>query len=332
VIIPGGDWPVAATAGQGPRPPADDPDEHRLHPGGSGPLVEERPAPPAAVAADPVGAGQPLVALSEWLRALTARVRTGLATRHSWWRELVAILGGYWLYELTRGAAAGKRSVAFAHGLAIYHFEQRLHIDPEKALNRALSPSHVLSEIASYYYGTLHFILTVVVLAVLWWRRPTEYGELRTVVVLVSLVCLLIFWLAPVAPPRFAVPGMIDTLTQTDAIGARSERGIFSLANLYAAMPSLHVAWASWVALVVTVTSRRRWVRWIAWLYPAFTIWVVLATANHYVLDVVAGVAVLLLSAVATRLYLYGSVHRVLIVPDVSGGMPAHDGQDAGAA
>ncbi len=249
--------------------------------------------------------------------AIVARIRSTLATRHAWWQELIAILGGYWLYSLTRGAAAGKRTVALAHGRWIYHLEQDLHIDPEKALNRALTHSHWLAEIASYYYGSVHFILTALVLALLWWRRPADYGRLRTVLVILSLTCLLIFWLVPVAPPRFAVPGMVDTLTSTDAIGARSEHGIFSLANLYAAMPSLHVAWASWVALVGTVTAPRRWMKWVVWLYPAFTTWVVLATANHYVLDVVAGVAVTFLAAVVTGLFLCRPGNdRVVILPD----------------
>ena len=72
------------------------------------------------------------------------------------------------------------------------------------------------------------------------------------------------------------------------------------LVNLYAAMASLHVAWATWSAVAVITATRSRW-RHLAWLYPAATTVVVLATANHFALDAAAGLAVTALGLLATR-------------------------------
>jgi hypothetical protein len=111
------------------------------------------------------------------------------------------------------------------------------------------------------------------------------------------------FTLLPMAPPRM-LPGFVDTLASTSSVGwwggdASAPRGLGALTNQLAAMPSLHVGWAVWVAWVVVTHSTRRWVRVLAVAYPIGTTLVVVATANHYLLDAVAGAAVV---AVAIRL------------------------------
>src|SRR5262249_56257506 len=95
----------------------------------------------------------------------------------------------------------------------------------------------------------------------------------------------------PAAPPRFSVPGMTDILVTRDILGAAHPHGATSLVNLYAAMPSLHVAWAAWCATAIVTTTGTRW-RHLAWLYPAATILVVLASANHFLLDTAGRLAV----------------------------------------
>jgi len=104
----------------------------------------------------------------------------------------------------------------------------------------------------------------------------------------------------PAAPPRFAVPGMTDILDRDRILGAASPHGPDSLVNLYAAMPSLHVAWAAWCAAAVVAATRGRW-RHLAWLYPAATTLVVIATANHFLADAAAGLAVTALGLLAAR-------------------------------
>jgi hypothetical protein len=83
---------------------------------------------------------------------------------------------------------------------------------------------------------------------------------------------------------------MTDNLVTRDILGAAHPRGATGLVNLYAAMPSLHVAWAAWCAFAVVTASYGRG-RHLAWLYPAATTLVVLASANHFLLDAAGGLA-----------------------------------------
>ena len=158
----------------------------------------------------------------------------------------------------------------------------------------------MLAETAGYYYGLAHFIVTPLVLAWLWLRRPTMFGPLRSALVLATTGANVVFWTWPVAPPRFAVPGMTDVLVRYRILGAGSPHGPDSLVNLYAAMPSLHVAWAAWCAVALVAATRGRW-RHLAWLYPAATTFVVLATANHFLADAAGGLAVTALGLLAAR-------------------------------
>src|SRR5262249_31726209 len=148
----------------------------------------------------------------------------------------------------------------------------------------------VLAEAAGYYYGLLHFAVTPLVLAWLYVRRPTVFGRLRSALVLATVVANVVFWAWPASPPRFSLPGMTDLLVAHDILAAPHPRGAPSLVTLYAAMPSLHVAWAVWCAAATATAARGRW-RHLAWLYPAATTLVVLASANHFLLDAVGGIA-----------------------------------------
>ncbi len=111
----------------------------------------------------------------------------------------------------------------------------------------------------------------------------------------------IVFWTWPVAPPRFAIPGLADVLTAHNVLDSADPHGVTGAANLYAALPSLHVCWATWCAVAVVTATRSRW-RHLAWLYPAATTFVVLASANHFVLDVAGGVAVTVLGLVVSRI------------------------------
>jgi hypothetical protein len=206
--------------------------------------------------------------------------------RLPWWGELLSVGCFYLLYEAVRAVTPSDALAAGRHADDILDAEHWAHIQVE--LTHALSSVHLLATLAAGYYTTLHFIVTPLMLVYLWRRRPGRYAELRSALVLASVVALVVFWTWPVAPPRFAIEGASDTIVKVHLIGSANPHGVVSLINEYAAMPSLHVGWAVWCALAVIYTSRSRW-RYLAWLYPTATSMVVIATANHYVLDVVAG-------------------------------------------
>jgi len=220
------------------------------------------------------------------------------------------VAAGYIGYILVRLAVRASRLAAIGHATGLWRAEQRLHLDIEPSLNRLAAVHPALAETAGYYYGLLHFIVTPLVLAWLYLRWPTEYGRLRSALALATTGANLVFWTWPVAPPRFAVPGMTDILARDHILGAGNPHGPDRLVNLYAAMPSLHVAWAAWCAAAVVIATRGRW-RHLAWLYPAATTFVVLASANHFVLDVAAGLAVMTLGLLAAGVTPAAGWHRV---------------------
>lgn len=211
------------------------------------------------------------------------------------WAEAVLAVLGYELYGLVQAATDADRAVAVRHGWDIIALEQRLHLWVEPVVNGWISGHHVVALGADYYYELAHPFVTGLVLGWLWWRRRSFYAGWRNVLLGISLAALVVFWACPVAPPRLTTSAVSDTLVRYDALGAAHVH--HGLVDLYAALPSLHVAWACWCAAAVVLTSRARW-RWLAVTYPLATTAVVLATANHYVIDVIAGAA-LALAAVA---------------------------------
>jgi PAP2 superfamily len=205
--------------------------------------------------------------------------------------ELATIAAGYAAYSLVRLAIRAGHQVAFTHAAQLWQAERRLHLTAEPFLNHLAAGHLIFAQASGYYYGLLHFLVTPLVLAWLYLRRPAAFARLRSALVLATAAATAVFWAWPVAPPRFSVPGMTDIMVAHDILSAAHPRGATSLVNLYAAMPSLHVGWAAWCALAVVTATRGRW-RHLAWLYPAATTLVVLASANHFLLDAVGGLAV----------------------------------------
>jgi hypothetical protein len=213
--------------------------------------------------------------------------------------EVAIVAAGYFGYALVRLAVRASHAAAFEQAAQVWQAERWLHVDIEMWLNGLLMAHPVLAQLTGYYYGLLHFIVTPLTLAWLYLRRPAAFPRLRSALVLTTAAANLVFWTWPVAPPRFAVPGMTDVLSRYHILGAGKPHGPDSMVNMYAAMPSLHVAWAVWCAVAVASATRSRW-RHLAWLYPVATTFVVLASANHFVLDAAAGAAITALGLLAT--------------------------------
>ncbi|MDQ1685524.1 MAG: hypothetical protein QOC82_2261 [Frankiaceae bacterium] len=218
--------------------------------------------------------------------------RVPLARRLPWYFEALIAVAFYWLYNLVQAATESDVAQATHHGMDLVRLEQHMHWWAEPDINRWVTGIHWLALIDGYWYALAHVVVTACVLAYLWWRQPRVQAALRNALIAMSVAALAVYWLYPVAPPRLTVTGMTDTLVSNDILGAAHlHRG---LVNLYAAMPSLHVAWACWCAAAITLTSNHR-ARYLAWLYPIAMTFVVVGTANHYFVDAIAG---LLLAAV----------------------------------
>ncbi len=207
-----------------------------------------------------------------------------------------------WLYDAINNLAPLRLQLALGHARAILHLESTLGIDPEHALDGWLAGHHTFGLVLSDYYDNAHFVVTLSLLGWLWWRRADLYRPLRNSLVLVNLLGFVVFWLYPVAPPRM-LPGFTDVVAATHAIGSWHTGALASEANELAAMPSLHIAWAVWCAVALWQLSNRRWIRSAAVAYPFLTAAAVLATGNHFVLDILGGLAVIAASMLVVELY-----------------------------
>ncbi len=233
--------------------------------------------------------------------------------RTRWWVEALTIAWLCWVYDAITNLAPLRLHAALAHGSDLLSAERSLHIDPERALDRWLAGHHTLGVLLSYYYDNAHFVVTLGLLGFLWWRRADLYASLRNALVLANVLAFVVFWLFPVAPPRM-LPGFVDVVAASHTVGSWHTGSLAGAANQLAAMPSLHIAWAVWCTLVLWQISARLWVRALAVIYPCVTGFAVLATGNHYVLDMLGGLA-----TIVVAMLIVGVFRGRMRLPDVRG-------------
>jgi membrane-associated phospholipid phosphatase len=222
--------------------------------------------------------------------------------RAKWYAEVLLLVAGYLAFGFARAAVDRGEPAATINSLRVQRLEQVLHLAIERPLNQAIVAHPAAIWLTGYFYR-LSVLAVPAVLIWLYLRRRDRYDGLRNVLIVMMLLDVLLVWLYPQAPPRFALPGIVDYMATYDILGGAASRVPRPGVNLLAAMPSMHVAWTTWCAYAVWSALRRR-AGWLAWLYPVLTSFVVLVTGHHYVLDVVAGVA---LVAVAIGLSRAGS-------------------------
>jgi membrane-associated phospholipid phosphatase len=217
--------------------------------------------------------------------------------------QLAIWFGFLFAYQVARGFADRNPAKAFWNGWRVLTFEQRTtHHLVELTAQRVVDSSHWLLTAAAWTYWNSEF--TVVGVAILWvyLRRHEHFTRFRNTILLANVIGLGGYVLWPTAPPWFfSSVGFQNTL---DGMGTLNHgSGIVSLAaNPYAAMPSLHAADALILSIVMVAACRRWWAKalWAAW--PVWVWFCVIATANHFLLDVVAGIAVALASLLVVRL------------------------------
>jgi hypothetical protein len=217
-----------------------------------------------------------------------------LVRRHGWLRYLQIIPVGLvlWGTDAIDRFRAGAQVAGMAHAAVVNTISVQLGGGWALAMNQWLASHPSAANAAAWYYVLLQGTITGVVGLLLIWRRAPSLGLHRNALIACNLIGLAAFWLYPVAPPRM-LPGYRDiTATAVPAFSSILEG---KAADLFASLPSLHVVWALWAALAASALLPRRWQRVAVWLYPAATVADVLATANHYLLDVITAPGVLLL-------------------------------------
>jgi hypothetical protein len=201
-------------------------------------------------------------------------------------------IGFYFSYLGVRSLADRDPSRAFANGFRVIDFEQGItnHFF-EQTAQRFADSSRLLITAAAWTYWNSEF--TVIGLSLLWvyLRRHDLFTRFRNSILLANMIGLVVYVLVPTAPPwMFPYYGFVDGVNHGGGIGA--------LANPYAAMPSLHAADALIVGVFLFRACRRPWAKAIWALWPAWVWFCVLATANHFWLDVAAGIVVAIVSLV----------------------------------
>lgn len=187
-------------------------------------------------------------------------------------------------------------AAAMSNAEHLQSIERALHLDVELAANGWLVRNSWLIGPAVYYYR-LYLVVIAVVLVWVYVRHRGVYRHLRRTLVAMPFLGLLVFWTLPMAPPRFALPGIVDIVALYAPFGPDS-RDLSSGQNHFSAMPSLHTAWMAWCGYAIWFSLRRTHPRLalLGWLLPVTMVATVLTTGNHYVLDVVAGLALLAVS------------------------------------
>ena len=207
--------------------------------------------------------------------------------------ELALVLTLWVGYSLSRLFADTAMDPALARAHALIHLERHLGIRWELPLNELFTTHAFLGLVGSYWYATLHYVVTGAVLLWLYRLGSRCYVPARRALAVGTILGLVAYLLMPTAPPRF-LQGYVDVLSQHAADGwwssdASAPRGLGGLTNELAAFPSLHAGWALWVAISVQRHASWRWLKPLAWAYAAGTAVVIVGTGNHWVIDVIVG-------------------------------------------
>ena len=219
--------------------------------------------------------------------------------------ELLLILALWVFYSLARLLADTSLQPALDRANELLHIEDLLGISWEGPLNQLFTDHTVLGLAGSYWYATLHYVVTAAVLVWLWRLGADRYGPARRALVIGTLLGLAAYLMMPTAPPRF-LSGYVDVLSLHAADGwwgadASAPRGLGGLTNELAAFPSLHAGWSLWVALALQVYATRKWVRVLGWAYALGTAIVIVGTGNHWVIDALMGWLVILVGWAAAQ-------------------------------
>jgi hypothetical protein len=213
-----------------------------------------------------------------------------LTARHSLPVEAATVLALYAIYETTRGVVAGHRAAAVAHAHDVASLERTLGIFGEVHVQNAARAVPGLVGTLGALYLTLHLAATGAYLLWLHRRRPDAFPVVRTALLVASALALVGYLAFPTAPPRLAALGIADTISQGHV---DLDHGVVSaLYNPYAAMPSVHIAYATVVGASLVWHGRRRLLRVLGGSYPLLQLLVIVATGNHFFADAAAGATV----------------------------------------
>lgn len=224
-----------------------------------------------------------------------------------WHREVLIVAVFYGVYTSIRnlfGSASVSPERAYANARQMIGLEDALGLFHEEQIQRWFLDWSLFLRICNIFYGTFHFAVTIAVLVFLFSRRPHCYRLARNTLAFTTGLALIGFSLYPLMPPRLlnvcgpygacaTEYGFVDTLEKVGGLWSFNSGTMQSISNQYAAMPSLHFAWSTWCWWAIRPHVRSRPLAVVVGVYPAFTLFTIVVTANHYWIDAVGGLVVL---------------------------------------
>jgi hypothetical protein len=245
--------------------------------------------------------------------------------RLRWWKEAIFVVAFYMVYSFVRnlfGSAqvnvdAGEVPYrAFSNARRVISLEKALGIYHELTIQQWFLPASGIGEIWirfwNVYYGSFHFVITIIAFVWLFRRMPHRFPRYRNALAFTTGFALIGFSLFPLMPPRLLdkptprwggavveqqhrLPpfGYVDTLEEYGGLWNFDSGAVAAVSNQYAAMPSLHIGWSVWCAMALWPLARKKWARFLLILYPLATLFCIVVTANHYLLDGFGGLVIL---------------------------------------
>jgi membrane-associated phospholipid phosphatase len=260
-----------------------------------------------------------LVLISSWavyrlLRASGIASRSRLGERcANVASQMAAVLALEQAYEFARAQIPLRTDIAFINAYRLLDFEWRHGLFVEERIERFFLQFHTLMNAIELFYIGGHLVLTISVIVWVYVRRPEHYPFMRNLFALATAIALVAFYLYPTAPPRMLQNyGFLDPLQLHNLVGPGGAQPDSYTYNPYAAMPSLHVAYALIVGWTLLISERNRVARCLAALYPFAMAATVVITANHYLLDVAGGFVTV---AVAGTVLLTANLARGVLQP-----------------
>jgi hypothetical protein len=222
-----------------------------------------------------------------------------------WWAEIAFVLAFYFVYSAIRNSNEGTPGVARANAIQLMGWQESLGINHEHAIHRWALDIRPLIIGSNYFYGSLHFVVTTGVLVFLYRKFSDDYPLFRNTIAIATGLALIGFALWPLMPPRLLPDsyGFVDTLAKYPTFWSFNQGAVNKISNQYAAMPSVHCAWALWCTCALVPRVQHTWAKVLAILYPVGTVTSIVLTANHYVLDAVGGFIVLGFGYLIARLF-----------------------------
>jgi PAP2 superfamily len=215
-----------------------------------------------------------------------------------WWAEILFVAVFYAVYSTIRNVNGNDTGEAKRNAITLIGWQKTLGINHERTLQEWALHVKPLIIACNYFYGSLHFAVTAGTLIFLFRKDSDDYPLWRNTLAIATALALIGFAFFPLMPPRLLDhyglhTGFVDTLAKYPTFWTFNSGAVSKISNQYAAMPSVHCAWALFCAIVLIPRLRHLWAKVLAGLYPLATVTAIVLTANHYFLDVVGGFAVL---------------------------------------